>query len=131
MTIRELLCHRSGLATGGGDLMHDPDSTDFTVNEIIYNLRYLKPRYSFRSKFAYDNNLFLVAGEVISRVSKMRWEDFIEQRILKPLDMKNSAASYYGCSKNPNVIDPHRLMNDSIKVIARYTSTKDDAAGGI
>ena len=52
MTIRDLLCHRSGLATGAGDLMHDPDSTDFTVNEIIYNLRYLKPKYSFRSKFA-------------------------------------------------------------------------------
>jgi CubicO group peptidase (beta-lactamase class C family) len=131
MTIRDLLCHRSGLATGVGDLMHDPDSTDFTVKEIIYNLRYLKPRYSFRSKFAYDNNLYLVAGEVISRVSKMRWEDFIEQRIFKPLDMKNSAASYCGCSKNPNIIDPHRLMNDSLKVITRYTSTKDDAAGGI
>ncbi len=131
VTIRDLLCHRSGLATGVGDLMHDPDSTDFTVNEIIYNLRYLKPKYSFRSKFAYDNNLYLVAGEVIARVSKMRWEDFVEQRILKPLGMEASAASYYGCSKNPNIIDPHTLINDSVKVVARYTSTKDDAAGGV
>ncbi|MDB5089757.1 MAG: serine hydrolase [Mucilaginibacter sp.] len=131
MTIRDLLCHRSGLATGVGDLMHDPDSTDFTVNEIIYNLRYLKPKYSFRSKFAYDNNLYLVAGEVIARVSKMRWEDFVEQRILKPLGMENSAASYYGCNKNPNIIDPHNLINDAVKVVVRYTSTKDDAAGGV
>jgi CubicO group peptidase (beta-lactamase class C family) len=131
MTIRDLLCHRSGLATGVGDLMHDPDSTNFTVNDIIYNLRYLKPKYSFRIKFAYDNNLYLVAGEVIARVSKMRWEDFVEQRILRPLGMETSAASYYGCSKNPNIIDPHKLINDSVKVVTRYTSTKDDAAGGI
>jgi len=131
MTIRDLLCHRSGLATGVGDLMHDPDSTDFTVNEIIYNLRYLKPKYSFRSKFAYDNNLYLVAGEVIARVSKMRWEDFVEQRILKPLGMENSAASYYGCSKSSNIIDPHNSINDAVKVVVRYTSTKDDAAGGV
>lgn len=131
MTIRDLLCHRSGLATGVGDLMHDPDSTNFTINDIIYNLRYLKPKYSFRSKFAYDNNLYLVAGEVVTRVSKMRWEDFVEQCILKPLGMKASAASYYGCSKNPNIIDPHKLINDSVRVIARYTSTKDDAAGGV
>ncbi len=131
MTIRDLLCHRSGLATGAGDLMHDPDSTDFTVHDIIHNLRFLKPKYSFRSKFAYDNNLYLVAGEVIARVSKMRWEDFIEQRIFKPLDMKNSAASYYGCSKNPDLIDPHRSINDTARIVARYTSTKDDAAGGI
>jgi CubicO group peptidase (beta-lactamase class C family) len=131
MTIRDLLCHRSGLATGVGDLMHDPDSTNFTVKDIIYNLRYLKPKYSFRSKFAYDNNLYLVAGEVIARVSKMRWEDFVEQRILKPLGMETTATSYYRCSKNPNIIDPHRLMNDSVKVVIRYTSAKDDAAGGI
>lgn len=131
LTIRDLLCHRSGLATGVGDLMHDPDSTDFTVNDIIYNLRYLKPKYSFRSKFAYDNNFYLVAGEVITRVSKMSWEDFIEQRILKPLDMMSSAASYNDCKHSPNIIDPHRLINDSIKLVARYTSTKDDAAGGI
>jgi CubicO group peptidase (beta-lactamase class C family) len=131
ITIRDLLCHRSGLATGVGDLMHDPDSTDFTVNDIIYNLRYLKPRYSFRSKFAYDNNLYLVAGEVIARVAKMRWEDFVEQRILKPLGMEASAAYYYGCSKTPNIIDPHIVINDTVKVVTRYTSTKDDAAGGI
>src|SRR5471030_494734 len=85
ITIRDLLCHRSGLATGAGDLMHDPDSTNFTVNDIIHNLRYLKPKYSFRNKFAYDNNLYLVAGEVIARVSKMPWEKFIKQRILGPL----------------------------------------------
>jgi CubicO group peptidase (beta-lactamase class C family) len=131
MTIRDLLCHRSGLATGAGDLMHDPDSTDFSVKDIIYNLRYLKPKYSFRSKFAYDNNLYIVAGEVIARVSNMRWEDFVEQRILRPMGMENSSAYYYGCSKSSDIIDPHRLINDSVKVVARYTSMKDDAAGGI
>ena len=131
MTVRDLLCHRSGLATGSGDLMHDPDSTDFTINEIIHNLRYLKPAYSFRSKFAYDNNLYLVAGEVIARVSRMPWEDFVKQRILGPLGMDSSAASYYGCKKNGNIIDAHKMINDSVKVVVRYTSTKDDAAGGI
>jgi len=83
MTIRDLALSRSGLATGAGDLMHDPDSTDFTVNEIILQPAISEAKYSFRRKFAYDNNLFLVAGEVIARVSKMRWEDFVEQRNFK------------------------------------------------
>jgi len=131
ITIRDLLCHRSGLATGEGDLMHDPDSTNFTVEDIIHNLRYLRPSYSFRSKFAYDNNLYLVAGEVIARVSKMRWEDFIEQRILRPLGMITGAASYNGCKQNPDIIDAHKKIDDSVRVVTRYTSEKDDAAGGI
>jgi CubicO group peptidase (beta-lactamase class C family) len=131
MTIRDLLCHRSGLATGEGDLMHDPDSTNFTVNDIIHNLRYLKPAYSFRSKFAYDNNLYLVAGEVIARVSKMPWERFVEQRILRPLKMDSSAASYKGCRYSTDIIDPHTKVNDTMRVVTRYTSEKDDAAGGV
>lgn len=92
ITIRDLLCHRSGLGTGVGDLMHDPDSTTFSVDEIIYNLRYLKSDYLFRSRFAYNNNLYLVAGEVIDRVSNMHLKDFIEQCILLPLGMKSSSA---------------------------------------
>lgn len=131
MTVLDLLCHRSGIGTGVGDLMHDPDSTDFTVNEIIHNLRYLKPAYSFRSTFAYDNNLYLVAGEVIARVSGMRWEDFVEQRLLRPLQMYSSAASYEGCRNDTNIIDAHNKIGDSMRVVTRYTSTKDDAAGGI
>src|ERR1700722_20830052 len=42
-TIRDLLCHRSGLGLGAGDLMFFPDGSDFTVPDILHNLQYLKP----------------------------------------------------------------------------------------
>src|ERR1700749_2888049 len=77
-TIRDLLTHRSGLGLGAGDLMDFPDSTDFTMKDVIHNLRYFKPVSSFRSKFDYDNQLYKVAGEVIARVSGMSWEEFVE-----------------------------------------------------
>lgn len=81
-TVRDLLTHRSGLGLGAGDLMMWPDSNNFTKKDIIHNLRYLKPVSSFRSKYDYDNNLYIIAGEVIERVSGMSWEDFIEKRIM-------------------------------------------------
>src|SRR5579863_558720 len=56
-TIRDLLCHRSGLGLGAGDLMDWPDSTDFTVKDAIYNLRFLKPVSSFRYEYDYDNQM--------------------------------------------------------------------------
>src|SRR5450755_2084859 len=67
-TIRDLLTHRSGLGLGAGDLMFFPDSSDFVLKDIIYNLRFLKAVSSFRTKYDYDNNLYIVAGEVIKRV---------------------------------------------------------------
>ena len=67
--IKDLLTHRSGMGLGAGDLMLWPDSSAFTTEEIIHNLRYLKQTSSFRTKYDYDNLLYLVAGEVVRRVS--------------------------------------------------------------
>src|ERR1700709_1787949 len=64
-TIRDLLTHRSGLGLGAGDLMFWPDSNDFTKKDMIHNLRYLKQVSSFRTKYDYDNNMYMVAGEVL------------------------------------------------------------------
>ncbi|WP_394192584.1 serine hydrolase [Pseudoalteromonas atlantica] len=98
MTIRDLLSHRSGFGLGQGDLMIWPD-TDKSVEEILAGLKYLKPASSFRSKYAYNNLMFVTAGEVVARVSGMSWNDYIEKNMLQPLKMKNSRA---GFSRIPN-----------------------------
>lgn len=130
-TIRDLLCHRSGLGLGAGDLMFFPDSSDFTIPDIIHNLQFLKPVTSFRSTYAYDNNLYIIAGEVVARVSGMSWEDFIEKRIMAPLGMTHSAASYDRLGDTSDVIDGHAPVNGKVQVIARSRSKVDHAAGGI
>ncbi|HEX9512433.1 MAG TPA: serine hydrolase [Puia sp.] len=130
-TVRDLLCHRSGLGLGAGDLMFFPDSSDFTIPDILHNLPFLKPVTSFRSQYAYDNNLYIVAGEVVARVSGMSWEDFIENKILRPLGMTHSAASYDRLRDSADVIDGHARVEGKVQVIARSRSKVDHAAGGI
>jgi CubicO group peptidase (beta-lactamase class C family) len=130
-TIRDLLTHRSGLGLGAGDLMIWPGSNNFTLKDIIHNLRYLKPVSGFRTKFDYDNLLYIVAGEVVARVSGMSWEDFIETRIMRPLNMTASAASYSRIKDKSNVIDPHAPINGMVQVIDRDFSDVANAAGGI
>ncbi len=130
-TIRDLLTHRSGMGLGAGDLMMFPDSSNFTKQDIIHNLRYLKPVSSFRSKYDYDNNLYIVAGEVIARVSGMSWEDFIEQRIMKPLGMTHSAASINRLKDKSNMISPHAPVNGKVEAIDIDWSETANAAGGI
>jgi CubicO group peptidase (beta-lactamase class C family) len=130
-TIRDLLTHRSGLGLGAGDLMFWPDQNNFTLKDIIHNLRYLKPVSGFRTKYDYDNLLYIVAGEVVARVSGMPWEDFVETRILKPLGMNATAASYKRLKDKSNVIDPHAPVEGAVKVIRRDWSEVANAAGGI
>ena len=130
-TIRDLLTHHSGLGLGAGDLMMFPDSNNFTRKDIIHNLRYLKPVSAFRTKYDYDNNLYIVAGEVIVKVSGQSWEDFIEQRILKPLGMNSSVASISRLKNRVNLISPHAPVNGKVQAINIDWSETANAAGGI
>lgn len=93
MTIRDLLSHRSGLGLGAGDLLIWPE-TDKSTADIIKALRFLKPASSFRSEYAYNNLMFVVAGEVVARVSGQSWQEFVEQQLFKPLGMSLTTAGY-------------------------------------
>lgn len=130
-TIRDLLTHRSGMGLGAGDLMMFPDGSDFTKKDIIHNLRYLKQVSGFRTKYDYDNNLYIVAGEIIARVSGMSWEDFIEKRIMKPLNMTASAASLSRLKDRTNAISPHAPVDGKVQAINIDWSETANAAGGI
>jgi CubicO group peptidase (beta-lactamase class C family) len=130
-TIRDLLTHRSGLGLGAGDLMFFPDSNNFTKKDIIHNLRYLKQVSDFRTKYDYDNLLYIVAGEVVAKISGTSWENFIEARIMQPLGMNESAPNFKMLKNKANVIDPHAPVDGTVKVIRRDWSEAANAAGGI
>jgi len=131
-TIRDLLTHRSGMGLGAGDLMLFPDSSDFSIDELIHSIRYLKQTSPFRSKYDYDNRLYIVAGEIVHRVSGISWEAFVEQKIMKPLGMNRSAASYQRLPDKSNVIAAHAPVDGVVKVIPRHQMKPgENAAGGI
>lgn len=130
-TVLDLMTHRSGLGLGAGDLMFFPDGSDFNVKDVIHNLRFLKPVSSFRSKYDYDNNLYIVAGEVIKRVSGLSWEDFIEQRIMQPLGMRESAASITRLAHGENQVDPHVPVNGVLQTVPFRPNPVMNAAAGI
>ncbi len=130
-TIRDLLTHRSGLGLGAGDLMVWPDGHDFTPEDIVANIHHLKPVSDFRSKYDYDNLLYIIAGVVIERVSGMTWTDFIRERFIEPLDMSRTGASWNTLKDKSDVIAPHVPVDGKLKVIDRYTNPVFDAAAGL
>jgi len=128
--IVDLVTHRSGLPLGAGDLMMFPKS-DFQKREILGNLKFLKPSSSFRTKFDYDNLLYLVAGEIIAEISGKSWSDFVESRLLGPLGMRDSAGTFERLSSKANVISPHALVDGQLATIDRFTMDMLGPAGGI
>lgn len=129
--IKDLLTHRSGLGLGAGDLMLWPNGTSFSRNDIIHNLRYLKPVSAFRTKYDYDNLLYIVAGEVVKKASGLEWEDFIEKKILQPLQMNKSAANLNRLKDTMNIADPHAPVDGKLQVVSKDFTNVAAAAGGI
>jgi CubicO group peptidase (beta-lactamase class C family) len=130
MTVRDLLVHRSGLGLGAGDLLWWPEST-YDRKEIMHRLRYIRPATSFRSAYAYDNVLYLVAGEVIERVSGMPWEQFVESRILTKVGMSTSTTRHSDAMKGGNVATPHAEVEGRVRPIVPFGSDNTNPAGGI
>ncbi|QNM81905.1 serine hydrolase [Sphingomonas sabuli] len=92
ITVRDLLVHRSGLGLGAGDLLFLPNS-DLSRRETVERLGRIKPATSFRSGYAYDNVLYMVAGQLIEEVSGRTWEQFVREQIFAPLGMNESTVS--------------------------------------
>jgi len=130
-TIRDLLTHRSGLGLGAGDLMIWPDSNSTSKSELIHNLRYLKPVSSFRSKYDYDNLLYIVAGYIVEKVSGMEYEKFVTDHFIKPLGMTQTAMSWYRLKDRSNIIDGHAPVNGNLQTVGLSFSEVANAAGGM
>jgi CubicO group peptidase (beta-lactamase class C family) len=128
-TVRDLLTHRSGLGLGAGDLMLFPH-TDFSRDEIIHNLRYLKPATSFRSAFAYDNLLYIVAGQLIPAITGLSWEDFVQSRILDRL-ATGCVVNLARAAGKGNIASPHVVALGRAAAIAPDTGQALDPAGSI
>lgn len=130
MRIRDLLCHRSGLGLGAGDLMFFP-GTDLTDADIIYRLRFVPLATSFRSTYAYDNILYTVAGAVIKQVSGKAWAPFIQERFFAPLGMGDSKTSIKDVRPGDDVIAPHAKVGDQLQAMAHSPLDNSAPAGAI
>lgn len=130
MTVRDLLVHRSGLGLGAGDLMWWP-TTSFSTDEIIHNLRYIRPATSFRNSYAYDNLLYIVAGKIIAQKSGKSWGDTVRERILKPVGMHATTTSLAENAGNPNLSAPHSKINGKIAAVKHVPAHNAVGAVGI
>ena len=122
LTVRDLLSHRSGLATFGGDLLWY-EST-YSRDDIIRRVRFLKPATSFRSRFGYQNIMFLTAGQIVPVITARSWDDFVRERFLIALGMTRTTTSYKQLLATPNIATPHNELDGKMRVI-RYDNVEN------
>lgn len=125
LTVRDLVTHRVGLDTFSGDLLwYD---TTYSTDEMLRRVRYLKPVSSFRTRYGYQNLMFIAAGKVVEKVSGMKWADFIKTRILTPLGMDRTTTSVRDIKDN--FASPHNESGGKLRALP--LGFLDDASGAV
>jgi CubicO group peptidase (beta-lactamase class C family) len=113
LTVRDLVTHRSGLERG--DLLWY--SSLYSRAEVLFRIRHLKPAWSFRSRYGYQNIMYLAAGQIIPEVAGKSWDEFIQERLFKPLGMTSTTTSTKQLEGVLNVATPHGIIKDRVQPI--------------
>ena len=134
MQVRDLLVHNSGLPEGGGDLMLWPEPNRFTRADILAGLGHIKPKYSFRAGYAYDNLLYVVAGEVAAAAGGASYEALVRREVFEPLGLDCKVGAWQR-TENDNLAQPHDREDGRNRVVkpdeANIPELTSAAAGGI
>jgi len=128
ITVRDLLCHRSGLGTWSGDTLL---LSNYPTADIIGRIRHIPPGFGFRAGYGYSNLMFVTAGEIIPAVTGLTWGQFVSQRIFEPLGMTDSVTHWRQLRERQNVAAPHEAVDGRIRTVPYREDGNDGAAGSI
>lgn len=100
VTIRDMLCHRTGV---GG---HDGAWPDNSISRVEYlkRLKYLEPNAPFRTLAQYSNVMYAAVGGIMEAVTGKKWETILREEIFEPLGMDRTfclmdeAAAHENCA---------------------------------
>ncbi len=126
LKIKDLFTHNTGV--GNADYLWV--NMNIPSNEILQKMRLVKPSYSMRAGYTYQNIFYLVAGKVIEKVSGQPWEEFIRQNIFSKIGM-NRTFPVLREVKDGNQSSPHYNVDNSILVIERTSADAIGAAGSV
>lgn len=128
VTLRDMLSHRTGITR------HDSIwyKSDFTRKELFERLKYLEPSQPMRQIFLYNNMMFAGVGYIVELQSGKTWEDFVRERIFKPLDMNSTVYTIADLKKQPDhgVAYTEKRDTSEIYEIPYYEETAGVAPAG-
>src|SRR6202162_5111526 len=123
-----MLAHRTGITRHDTIWYQAPDSR----KELFGKLKYMEPKEPPRTVFLYNNMMYAAAGYLVELQSGKTWEEFVRDRIFKPLEMNNSLFSVADMVKRPDFGVAYKEKRDSFEIykIPYYEDTEGMAPAG-
>lgn len=113
VTLRDFLCHRSGLGACEGDLVGW--ESVFSTEELIEKMKFLPQRNAIRTEFSYSNIGYVLASQLVAKAANVAsWDTYVKKNIFSPLEMKRTCTSTNDLYALGNVATPHFISEEKI-----------------
>jgi CubicO group peptidase (beta-lactamase class C family) len=126
VTLRDLLCHRTGLARH--DLLWY--RAPWPVEESVRRMAFLDQSHSFRAAYEYNNLAYLAAGLAVSGAAKEPWHEFVRRRLFTPLGMKGAVFTRADALKADHATPHRRGPGGKAEPMELYPDDKQIRASG-
>jgi CubicO group peptidase (beta-lactamase class C family) len=127
LTVRDLLTHRAGVSRSDQLWISAP----FDRDEVLRRARHLPTVAGFRAQYGYNNIMYIAAGEVVGAASGSTWDDFLEQRLFRPLGMTRSTTRANVVETRDNVAASHTRVGGSVQPVPRRNYDNIGGAGAV
>lgn len=90
ITIRQLLTHRSGLVKYNRFIQENQTEQMLDKDVLIGLLKTDSTYFQPNTKYAYSNTGYAVLAQIIEKISRISFAEFMQREIFRPLEMTNS-----------------------------------------
>ncbi len=106
LQVKDIMTHRMGLRGQMGTYI---PNMGYSRDDVYKMMELMKPKYSFRGSYEYNNITFIIAEKIIEKLTGKSWEENVNERIFKRLGMSNSTLNKEGFLAAGDVAVPHEF----------------------
>lgn len=129
ITLRDALTHQVGLGRKLGNRLHF--MTNSPRDSVLFQMRYMDLEKPFRTDFVYSNLMYSLAGQVIEYASGQTWDEFLQGRLFKPMEMHSTTTSITQLKAGDNLAYPHQEIDGKQLPIERRNWDNAGPAAGV
>lgn len=104
LQVKDIMTHRMGMKGQQGTYI---PNLGYSRDDVYRMMHLLKPGYSFRGSYEYNNITFIIAQRIIEKLSGKSWEDNLKDVIFEPVGMYNSSANGEPFAASPYAAVPY------------------------
>ena len=111
-TVLDALVQRTGLQDEPSLFMHP--RSHLSRSDVLNRMKHIQSAQEFRACYSGNSLVIVAAGEIIPALTGISWDDFVSERLFKPVGMTDSVTGSHRFGENNTITTLHCIDGESV-----------------